>query len=263
MSLPLRHPGRALALLRARTRATANPADPFWPTRLAADLRELSAGWRESAAVCADAAWTARTSGHSVLNLLHPAQVTAAGSDPVTARTVRHLYLSALRYDFRCPTLQAVVEDLPPTARETLDCYSRALYAFALLGQSRPEGLVVMDEVLAEAGEHAKTLHVLLHGLWLGQHLDHGAERLLVLSARPPFEAGQDPIVLFRRAGALRRLGRYDDGLATIDKALDLLPPGDTAVHADLVRERSLIAAAHDLHHHGHQPARTIGGTPT
>ncbi|MEU1629237.1 hypothetical protein ABZ746_28760 [Streptomyces sp. NPDC020096] len=263
MSLPLRRPGRALALLSARTRATTNPADPSWPTRLAADLRELGADWRESAEVCADAAWTARTSGHSVLSLLTPDQVTAAEADPVTARTLRHLYLSALRYDFRCPTLQALVEHLPQTAREALDCYSRALYAFALLGQSRPEGLEVMDEVLGEAGEHARTLHVLLHGLWLSQHLDHGAERLLALSTRPPFDAGQDPIVLFRRADALRRLGRYDEGLSTIDKALDLLPPGDPAVHADLVRERSLIAAARDLHHHEHQPARAIAGTPT
>lgn len=263
MSLPVRRPGRALALLRARTRATMHPADPSWPARLAGDLRELDADWRESAEVCADAAWAARAAGHSVLSLLSPDQVTAADPDPDPgiARTYRHLYLSALRYDFRCPTLQSLVEQLPQTALSTLDSYSRALYAFALLGQSRPEGLDLMDEVLDEAGEHAKTLHVLLHGLWLGQDLDQGAERLLALSTRPPFNHGRDPIVLFRVAGALRRLGRYDEGLAAIDRALDLLPPGDTSVHADLVRERSLIATARDLHQP--QPAQAIGGTPT
>ncbi|WP_414169084.1 hypothetical protein ACMATS_24655 [Streptoverticillium reticulum] len=262
MSLPTRRPGRALALLSARTRATMDPLDPSWPTRLAADLRELDADWSESAEVCAHVAWTARATGNSILGLLSPGQVTTAAADPVTARTYRHLYLNALRYDFRCPTLQTLVEQLPQATLDGLDAYSRALYAFALLGQSRPEGLKVMDEVLREAGEHASTLHVLLHGLWLGQHLDQGAERLLALSTRPPFDTGRDPIVLFRRAGALRRLGRYDEGLATIDQALDLLPPGDVAVHADLVRERSLIAAAHDLHHQ-HQPARAMGGIPT
>ncbi|MFI0219877.1 tetratricopeptide repeat protein [Streptomyces lydicus] len=117
-----------------------------------------------------------------------------------------------------------------------------------------------MDEVLAEAGEHAKTLHVLLHGLWLGQDLDQGAERLLALSARPPFYARQGPIVLFRRAGALRRLGRYDKALAAIDRALDLLPPGNIVVHADLVRERSLITAVRDIHQH--LATRTIEGRP-
>lgn len=259
MSLPVRRPGRALALLQTRSRATATPADPSWPARLATDLRELDADWRESAEVCADAAWTARATGHSILNLLGSDQITTADPDPVTARTYRHLYLSALRFDFRCPTLQALVEQLPQTALPALDCYSRALYAFALLGQSRPEGLDLMDEVLDRAGEHAKTLHVLLHGLWLGQGLDQGAERLLALSTRPPFDTGKDPIVLFRVAGALRRLGRYAEGLAAIDRALDLLPPGDIAVHADLVRERSLVAAARDLHSH----TRTIGGIPT
>jgi tetratricopeptide (TPR) repeat protein len=259
VTLPLRRPGRALALLRARTRATENTADPLWPARLAGDLRELDADWRESAEVCADAAWAARAAGNSVLNLLHPGQVTAADPDPVTARTYRHLYFSGLRYDFRCATLQALAEPLLETGHRSLDCYSRALYAFALLGQSRPEALAVMDGVLDEAGDHTKTLHVLLHGLWLGLDLDQGAQRLLALSTRPPFDVGADPIVAFRQAGALRRLGRYEASLAAIDRALDLLPPGDTTVHADLVRERSLTATARELHHHLLVP----GGTPT
>ncbi|MET9556810.1 hypothetical protein [Streptomyces sp. NPDC006645] len=261
MNLPIRTPGRALALLKIAAKAGAHPGDPSWPARLAEDLRELGAHWWESAQVCADAAWTARSAGHSVLGLLAPEQVKAAGLDPVTERAYRHLYLSALRYDFRCRALQAFVEQLPSGVRSSLDCYSRALYAFALLGQSRHAGLAVMDEVLAEAGDHAKTRHVLLHGLWLGQDLDRGAERLLALSTGPPFDTGGDPIALFRAAGALRRLGRYDEGLAAIDRALDLLPPGDIAVHSDLVRERSLIAVARDIHQR--PPAHISGGTAT
>ncbi|TFI21333.1 hypothetical protein [Streptomyces sp. 4R-3d] len=261
MTLPTRTPGRTLAVLHARARATGRLADPSWPARLAENLVELGADWRESAQVCADASWTARSTGHSVLGLLAPEQVKAAGLDPVTERAYRHLYLSALRYDFRCRALQEFVEQLPAGVRSSLDCYSRALYAFALLGQSRHAGLAVMDEVLAEAGDHAKTRHVLLHGLWLGQDLDRGAERLLSLSTGPPFDTGRDPIALFRAAGALRQLGRYDEGLTAIDRALDLLPPGDIAVHADLVRERSLIAVARDLHQR--PPAHISGGTAT
>ncbi|MEV8410409.1 hypothetical protein AB0R12_32910, partial [Streptomyces niveus] len=78
------------------------------------------------------------------------------------------------------------------------------------------------------------------------------------LSSGPPFDTGRDPIALFRMAGALRRLGRCDEGLAAIDRALDLLPPGDLTVHADLVRERSLIAVARDLHQ---RPQARTGGT--
>ncbi|MFF8732800.1 hypothetical protein ACF073_41000 [Streptomyces sp. NPDC015171] len=262
MTAPKHRPGRTAALDRAKARATATPVDSSWPLRLAEDLRAVEADWRTSTEVCADAAWAARSAGRSVLTLLSPQDVTATGHDPVTARTLAHLYLSALRYDFRCPTLQRLVEQLAQTARQPLDCYTRALYAFALLGQSLPEGLAVMDEVLAKAGEHTKTLHVLLHGLWLGQDLDQGAERLLALSSQPALATGSDPIVLFRVAGALRRLGRYDEGLDAIDRAIDCLPPGDTMVHADLVRERSLLCAVRDLHQ-DRPPTRTSGGVPS
>ncbi|MBY8847097.1 hypothetical protein [Streptomyces sp. SP2-10] len=105
-------------------------------------------------------------------------------------RTFRHLELSTLRYDFPFATLQQLIDRLSQEERSQLDCYSRALYAFALLGQSRPEGLTLMEEVLDEAGDHAKSLHVFLQGLWLGQDLPHGAEHLLALSTRPPFDIG-------------------------------------------------------------------------
>ncbi|MFF5339789.1 hypothetical protein ACFY4H_03605 [Streptomyces althioticus] len=262
MTPPTNRPDRAAALHKARARATATADDPSWPLHLAEDLHGIRADWKTSAEVCADAAWAARSAGRSVLGLLSPEDVLATHRDPITTRTLAHLYLSALRFDFRCPTLQRLVEQLAQTARQPPDCYTRALYAFALLGQSRPEGLTVMDEVLATAEEHPKTLHVLLHGLWLGQDLDDGAERLLALSSRPALATGPDPIVLFRTAGALRRLGRYDEGLSAIDRAIDWLPPGDISVHADLVRERSLLCAARDLHQH-RSPTRTSSGVPS
>ncbi len=267
MTPPTNRPDRAAALHKARARATATPDDPSWPLHLAEDLHGIRADWKTSAEVCAGAAWAARSAGRSVLGLLSPEDVLATDRDSITTRTLAHLYLSALRFDFRCPTLQRLVEQLAQTARQPLDCYTRALYAFALLGQSRPEGLTVMDEILTEAEEHPKTLHVLLHGLWLGQDLDEG---LLALSSRPALAlatgtgtgTGIDPIVLFRVAGALRRLGRYDEGLSAIDRAIDCFPPGDISVHADLVRERSLLCAARDLHQH-RSPTRTSSGVPS
>jgi tetratricopeptide (TPR) repeat protein len=219
---PTNRPDRAAALHKARARATATADDPSWPLRLAEDLRDIRADWKTSAEVCADAAWAARSAGRSVLGLLSPEDVLATHRDPITTRALAHLYLSALRFDFRCPTLQRLVEQLAQTARQPLDCYTRALYAFALLGQSRPEAL----------------------------------------SLRPALATGTDPIVLFRVAGALRRLGRYDEGLSAIDRAIDCLPPGDISVHADLVRERSLLCAARDLHQH-RSPTRASSGVPS
>ncbi|WP_338484011.1 hypothetical protein VM636_07195 [Streptomyces sp. SCSIO 75703] len=198
MTPPMNRPDRAAALHKARARATATPDDPSWPLHLAEDLHGIRADWKTSAEVCADAAWAARSAGRSVLDLLSPEDVHATNRDPVTTRTLAHLYLSALRFDFRCPTLQRLVEQLAQPAR-------------------------------------------------------------LALSSRPALATGTDPIVLFRVAGALRRLGRYDEGLSAIDRAIDCLPPGDISVHADLVRERSLLCAARDLHQH-RSPTRTSSG---
>ncbi|MGY4968338.1 hypothetical protein ACWGCC_03785 [Streptomyces nigrescens] len=217
-----------------------------WPRTLAGLLGEVDATWQESADVVADVAWQARADGHSALLLLEPDELTCAATNPLTARTYRHAYLGTLRYDFRCRRIETLVHDMPEHVVNGLDCYSRALHAFALLGQSRPAGFALMQQVLNEAGDHPKTLHVLLHGVWLGHALPGREEHMLQLLARPPFAAGTDPIAQFRKAAALRGLGRYDQALASIDRALDLLPPGDVAVHADLVRERALITAAQE-----------------
>ncbi len=128
MTPPTNRPDRAAALHKARARATATPDDPSWPLRLAEDLHGIRADWKTSAEVCADAAWAARSAGRSVLGLLSPEDVLATHRDPITTRTLAHLYLSALRFDFRCPTLQRLAEQLAQTARQPPDCYTRALY---------------------------------------------------------------------------------------------------------------------------------------
>jgi hypothetical protein len=90
----------------------------------------------------------------------------------------------------------------------------------------------------------------------------HKARAQPALGSRPALATGIDPIVVFRVAGALRRLSRYDEGLGAIDRTIDCLPPGGTSVHAGLVRERSLLCAARDLHQH-RPPTHTSGGVPS
>ncbi|MDF3292408.1 tetratricopeptide repeat protein [Streptomyces silvisoli] len=246
MTHALNASGRAAALAHAASRATETFSDPRWPACLAEALRSLDATWQESAQVCADVAWQARATGHSALGVLCPDQVTDHGPDPITGRTYRHLYLSTLRYDFRCRTIESLVNRVPLSVLDP-DPYSWAMHAFARLGQSRSQGLADMERVLDTAGDHPKTLHVLLHGVRLGGLLPRRAHHLLALVDRLPDGGAGDPIALFRKASALRSLGRYPEALATIDRALELLPHGELAVHADLVRERALVTAAHDL----------------
>ncbi|MFD9817491.1 hypothetical protein [Streptomyces violascens] len=237
---------RTTALARAASIAIESVSGSEWPFRLAEALRDLDATWWESAEVCADVAWQARAAGISALGLLNPEHVTTPGTEVAIGRTYRHLYLGTLRYDFRCRTIESLANQLPLSVLNE-DPYSWALYAFSRLGQSRSDGLAVLERVLAAATDHPKTLHVLLHGLWLGAMLPGRAPMMLALVGLLPDGGKQDPIALFRMASARRSLGHYPEALTAIDHALDVLPAGQLAVHADLVRERSLITAAHDL----------------
>ncbi|MFD3563526.1 tetratricopeptide repeat protein [Streptomyces sp. NPDC058686] len=237
---------RAAALTGAASAAIESITRSEWPTLLAEALREIEATWQESAEVCADVAWQARAAGNSALVTLSPAHVTDAGPDPVIWRTYRHLYLSTLRYDFRCRDIEDLMNKVPVSVLNE-DPYSEALYAFSRLGQSRSDGLAVLHRVLVAAPGHPKTLHVLLHGVWLGTFLPGRAPMLLALVGLLPEGGLDDPIALFRMASARRSLGQYPEALTALDHALELLPPGELAVHADLVRERVQIATAHDL----------------
>ncbi|MFJ9058457.1 hypothetical protein [Streptomyces sp. NPDC102409] len=237
---------RATALTGAASAAMEAITGSEWPTLLAEALREIEATWQESAEACADVAWQARAAGNSALVVLTPEHVTTASPDPVIWRTYRHLYLSTLRYDFRCRDIEDLMNKVPVSVLNE-DPYSEALYGFSRLGQSRSDGLAVMHRVLVAAPGHPKTLHVLLHGVWLGTFLPGRAPLLLMLVGLLPNGGLDDPIALFRMASARRALGHYPEALTAIDHALELLAPGELAVQADLVRERALITAAHDL----------------
>ncbi|MER5443203.1 hypothetical protein [Streptomyces sp. NPDC002790] len=249
-------PERATVLARAVSAAVEEIAGSEWPTLLAEALGEAEATWQESAQVCADVAWRARAAGNSALVLLTPEHVTDPSPGPLIWRTYRHLYLSTLRYDFRCRDIESLMNKVPVNVLDE-DPYSEALYAFARLGQSRSDGLAVMHRVLVAAPDHPKTLHVLLHGVWLGTFLPGRAPMLLALVGLLPDGGLHDPIALFRMASARRSLGHYPEALTAIGHALELLPPGDPAVHADLVREHALITLAYDLTQHARATRNT------
>ncbi|MCX5215800.1 hypothetical protein OG689_42365 [Kitasatospora sp. NBC_00240] len=215
-----------------------------WPQRADEWMERLGATWQESARFCADVAWSARQSGSSVLLHVTAAQALQRGVAAIAARTRLHLYAVALRYDFRCRSLEELLSAQP---LQDLDPFSRSLHVFALLGQSDPRGLGLIDQVLADAEDDVKVTHALLHGLWLGEDLPGQPQRILDLLDRPAFAARPDAIALYRKARALRRLLRHDEALAAIDEAMECLPVStDAAVHSDLVRERVLIIAARE-----------------
>ncbi|MFB6771761.1 hypothetical protein [Streptomyces sp. NPDC056337] len=124
----------------------ADVRDAGFTVRVEQWLRMAGATWQESAAFCADVAWQARRDGRRLAEEVGQAE--EGGGDVFTSRTRLHLRGLALRYDFR----RLALEEVMRASGGPWDPFGRALFAFALLGQSKPEGLEEMDAVLAEAG---------------------------------------------------------------------------------------------------------------
>ncbi|MEC3997149.1 hypothetical protein VSR01_28070 [Actinacidiphila sp. DG2A-62] len=243
-------PARARALTSLGTAARSRiDAAADWITPLADDLDRIGATWQESAQVCSATAWHARRVGRDTAGELAEIEAPPRSFTEPRWRPRWHLYCTALRFDFRCRALDTALHGASPLDVESADPYIRAHTAFAVLGQSKPAGLTMLDRLLAdpEAAGSREVLHVVLHGLWLGHLLPHRPQRILRVASLGPLARPADPIALMRTAAALRQLGRYRAALATIDDAIDALPAGDATVHADLVRERTLITTALDL----------------
>ncbi|KQV20966.1 DUF317 domain-containing protein [Kitasatospora sp. Root107] len=230
----------ALEVARAMVGKLIDEGEP-WTHAAASWLSRAGADWQTSAQFCNGLAWQARSRHNSAGthldgtdHLRHPCP------DPIHAQALRHLQLTGWRYDFRCRTITDQLADISQSHRSQWDPYTRALQAFALLGQSKPEGFTAMRDCLDEAGDNPAVVHALLHGLWLGDGLTNQAEEILRLAAWPTL-ADDDPVMLFRSATALRLLGRRDEALEAVHAAMEQLGPNAPEFHADLVRERSLI----------------------
>ncbi|MET7712453.1 hypothetical protein [Streptomyces sp. NPDC005407] len=84
--------------------------------------------------------------------------------------------------------------------------------------------------------------------MWLGDSLPNQSRLILDPSALPAFGARPDPLALFRKTQALRRLGHFEEALAAIADAFESLSADvDPAVHSDLVRERVMVTVACNL----------------
>jgi hypothetical protein len=242
---------KALAAVIAATRDRID-AGQDWVAPLDRGLRRMAATWQESSRVCSTTTWHARRAGRDPI-----ADVRSLDGRPVSPQTGPfpheerarwHIHLTALRFDFRCQTLISLFKAPTRAAAPPADPYIRGHRVFALLGRSQERGLAMLDDLLAEdeASRSREVLHVALQGLWLGHLLPRRAERILQLTALPALSTTPDPIALMRKAGAFRQLGCYRQALDVIDDAIDALPASDPSVHADLVRERALIALALD-----------------
>lgn len=203
------------------------------------------ASWHRSAQFCADVAWSARAARNSALLHLSRRDIPGTFHAPADVGLL-HLFLQSQRYDYRFRSICEVIAGLAVPV-EDLDPFSRAIYAFALLGQNADVGLVEFEEVRRLGSDHEKVAHALLHGLWFASHLPDQATRILELINSTPALRDNDATVALRKAYALRKLRRYDEASQSIDLGMLCLSPDAVDVHQDFVRERAMILVVREI----------------
>ncbi|MBC8090816.1 MAG: hypothetical protein H7Y15_02530 [Pseudonocardia sp.] len=201
-------------------------------------------------------AWVSR----GAIDHLTPRDPDSAPGSPADLFVIA-LTLERLRFLFQFAQLATVVDGMAEDRRS--EPFVQAMRAFALLGGRHPlhrdSGLAIVQRVWDSASDRRERLaiqDVCLHALWVAEHLPEQGRVLLDYCRRAEQEALESgderagPVVLFRKAYALRELADYDSALIAIDTALGDLRGDNEFVRTfseQCIRERQLIIVGRDL----------------
>jgi tetratricopeptide (TPR) repeat protein len=228
-------------------------ADESWPSELAVLAQQRSLSISDVRSLVADLTWAAREQGLPYSTPPGNASPVVSGEAPTWQRLVEvYAYSYRLRYDFRARQLWRDCQRWPDLWEESSrsDALVVALASFGALGSGDlylDKGKDLVDTVLRLPDLDHRTRHVLLMALQIAPDFTSRNELMLRISTEIIDDGGADSNVYFRKAWALRGLRRYDEASGAIARAIDLLPPGNNAVHQDYIRERELIVTSRQL----------------
>ncbi|MEU4576346.1 hypothetical protein [Nonomuraea sp. NPDC023979] len=131
------------------------------------------------------------------------------------------------------------------------DALIRAFAAYAALGLRHPDALNLYRQSIDASDADQVSRHVCLDGLWMGDHITDQAQLLLDLSGYMIGRGEGGGNLYFRRARAFSRLGDTERARFDVYRAIDMLPPGNNAIHQDYVREMQIISTRADLEEAG------------
>lgn len=249
----LRHhpPGqRAEALTRLLSPGTAE-ADLGWVFELAEVAEAVDLPLPAVRKCTADLAWQARDAGQRLPDRSDLDRCEQAGNPWLARLALCYVHGQRLRADYQFAALtdasRGWLTDFPD------DGMIAAFAAFGALGARHDSGLPLLTRTRSAPDCDRYVRAVCLQGLWFATQLPDQPRLLLELSDELFGRGEDDANVYYWRASALRRLGRFDEALASVDRAIALLPAGRNPVHQDYVRERELITTTQFLTEHIHR----------
>ncbi|GGQ17117.1 tetratricopeptide (TPR) repeat protein [Actinomadura coerulea] len=224
--------------------ATAGPPSA-WVDDFVSRVEEFGLPVRQIRRAATDLAWLARKNGQGYLDETDRARVLAAGNTPTARLCLAYIHGQRLRFDFKFAQLHR--HCLEWLAEFDQDALVLSFAAFAALGARASNGPGLYRRAVDAPDADDKTNQVLLTGINFADHLPEQPQMMLDLSDEMMARGQENSIVYYRRATAYRKLGRFDDGLHEIDRAIDALGPGDVLVHEQFTQERRSIILAQDL----------------
>ncbi|NUR25967.1 MAG: hypothetical protein HOV83_08990 [Catenulispora sp.] len=208
-------------------------------------VEEFGLSVRQIRRAATDLAWLARKNGQTYLDETDRARVLAASNSHTARLCLAYIHGQRLRFDFKFAQLHRRCLDW--LTEFDGDALVLSFAAFAALGARTSNGPSMYQRAVDAPDADDKSNQVLLTGINFADHLPEQPQMMLTLSDEMMARGQENAIVYYRRATAYRKLGRFEDGLYEIDRAIDDLGPGDVLVHEQFTQERRSIILAQDL----------------
>jgi hypothetical protein len=216
-----------------------------WVDELVSRIEEFGFSVPQIRRVATDLAWMARTSAQPYLTEDDWERVQRRSNTRTTRLCLAYIDGQRLRFDYRFEVLHRRSRDWLTEFED--DALIRSLAAFAALGTRSSNGLNMFQRAVDAPDADDKSNQVCLLAIWFADHLPEQPQIMLRLSDEMMARGQENEVVYYRRATAYRKLGRFDEALYEIDRAIEGLGVGDVLRHEQFVQERRAIVLARDL----------------
>ncbi|WP_141954755.1 hypothetical protein [Actinoallomurus bryophytorum] len=228
-----------------------------WIAGLARSAEQYGLSVPEIRRVATDLAWKARLAGQRYPGALEWGAARGLSGSRTQRLVLAYVHGQRLRFDYR---FREILERCNEWLSEFHDdALILGFAAFGGLGSRALNGLDLYNRAIQAPDTDTKSRHVCLTAIWFADHLEEQPDILLSLSDEMMARGENDENIHYRRAAALRRLGKYDDALTEIDLAIDLFGVGDMLVHEQYAQERRTIIHTRDMRRQAAEAAVHIG----
>jgi tetratricopeptide (TPR) repeat protein len=229
-----------------------------WIAELATLAGQYGLAVPEIRAAVTDLAWLARMNGQRYPDRADWDAARGVTGSPTKRLVLAYAHAQRLRFDFKFAQLRTSCNEW--LAEFSGDALILSLAAFAGLGARASNGMDLLTRAVESPDADEKSRQVCLAAIGFADHVEGQAETLLSLSNDMMARGEDNENVHYRRAAALRKLGRYDEALAEADRAMDLLDAaGSTLVQEQYSQERRAIIAAQDMRQQAETMTRELG----